>query len=432
MKYSMKKSDKLSIAVLGLWHLGLVYSASLAKFGYRVFGFDLDKKNIERLNLAKLPIYEPGLSELVKKYLNKNLFFSNDPRQVVSDKDYIFITLDTSIDNLDEIDLTPIHKLFNLVIKYSSKRSTIVISSQVPIGTTRSFIKKLKPETRVIYFPENLRLGTAIEDFLKPTRIVLGSDNEDILEQFLKDFSIFKCKVLKMSVESAEMLKHALNSYLALNITFSSELCDLCEMLDANASDVVLGLKSDPRVSPQAPLNPGLGFSGGTLGRDVKTLIKVSAKFNYPAKLLNAIYEVNRHRLNYLLTKIKKIYPKLNGKKIGILGLTYKPNTDTLRRSQSIDLANLLADEKIEIRGFDPAIKNQNLKSLHLINSLEEFLKGLDLLILMTQWPQFQSIDPKLASNLMRQNIIIDTKNFLDKQKYKDCGFRYIGIGQSE
>lgn len=428
----MKKSDKLSIAVLGLWHLGLVYSACLAKFGYRVFGFDLDKKNIKRLNSAKLPIYEPGLSEYVKRYLNKNLFFSNDPKQAIEDKDYIFIALDTSIDNSDEIDLTPIHKLFALVIKYCSKRSIIVISSQIPIGTTRSLIKKLKPNTKVIYFPENLRLGTAIEDFLKPARIVLGSDDEDVVEQFLKDFFIFKCKVLKMSVESAEMLKHALNSYLALNISFISELCDLCEMLDANASDIVLGLKSDPRVSPQAPINPGLGFSGGTLGRDVKTLIKISTKFNYPAKLLNAIYEVNRHRLNYLLKKITKIYPKLNGKKIGILGLTYKPNTDTLRRSQSFDLANLLAEERAEIRGFDPAIKNQNLKSLHLVDSLGEFLKGLDLLILMTQWPQFKSIDPRLASNLMRKKIIIDTKNFLDKQKYLELGFKILRIGQNK
>ncbi len=428
----MKKGLKLSVGVLGLWHLGLVYSVCFAKSGYKVSCFDLDKKNVNKLKSKELPIFEPSLTRYFTKYLNKNLHFSSNPKEVIKNKDYIFITLDTPINDYDEVDLSLLNKLFDLVVKYISKKTIIVISSQVPIGTTRSLLKRLKSNTRVIYFPENLRLGSAIYDFLKPPRIVLGSDNNDIIEQFLKDFPIFKCKVLKMSIESAEMLKHALNSYLALNISFASELSDLCELLGANIQDVVLGLKSDPRVSPKAPINPGLGFAGGTLGRDIKTLIKLSAKFKYPAKLLNAIYAVNQDRLNYLMRKVKKIYPKLNGKKIGILGLTYKPNTNTLRRSQSLELANLLAKEKAEIRGFDPAIKNGRLKFVNIKSSIEEFLKKLDLLILMTQWPQFKEINPKLVSNLMRQRVIIDTKNFLDKKKYKNFGFNYLGMGEGK
>ncbi len=428
----MKNNNKFSVGILGLWHLGLVYSVCLAKSGYNIFGFDLDKKNIDKLNLAELPIYEPSLTQYLKRYLNKNLHFSSNAEEVIKNKNYIFITLDTDVNNFDEINLSSLNKLFNLVVKYSSKKTTIVISSQVPIGTTRLLIKKLNPNSKIIYFPENLRLGTALENFLKPSAVVLGADNEKVIKQFLKDFPIFKCEVLKMSVESAEMLKHALNSYLALNISFSSEISDLCELLGADASDVFLGLKSDPRISAKAPISPGLGFAGGTLGRDVKALIKLSSKIGYHAKLLNAVYKVNKDRLNYLLKKIKKVYPKLNGKKIGILGLTYKPNTNTLRRSRSIELANLLADEKAEIRGFDPAIKNQNLASLKVMNSSGEFLKDLDLLILMTQWPQFRSIDPKVASNLMQEKIIIDTRNFLDRQKYLDNGFIYFGRGKGE
>lgn len=427
----MKKKNDISIGILGLWHLGLVYSVSLAKSGYSVLGFDLDKENIAKLNRGDSPIYEPNLTKYCKKYLHKNLHFSSNAEEVIKGKDYIFITLDTPVDNFDNIDLRSIVTLCNLVIRYISKKTTIVISSQVPIGTTRSFQKKL-PKSKIIYFPENLKLGTAINDFLKPSAIVLGSDDKKITKQFLKDFPIFKCKVLEMSLESAEMVKHALNSFLALNISFASEISDLCELLKADATDVFLGLKSDPRVSPTAPISPGMGFAGGTLGRDIKVLKNIAGNAGYKAKLLNAIYEVNQDRLSYLLGKIKKVYPRLYGKKIGILGLTYKPNTNTLRRSRSIELASLLLAEKAKIKGFDPAIKVQDLESLKIVNSYRELLKDLDLLILMTEWPQFRSIDPKTASGLMAKKIIIDTRNFLDRQKYVDNGFIYFGRGKGE
>ena len=427
----MKKKNELSIGVLGLWHLGLVYSVSLAKSGYSVFGFDLDKENIAKLNRGDLPIFEPNLTKYCKKYLNKNLHFSSNAGEVIRNKDYIFITLDTPVDNFDNIDLGSIVTLCNLIIRYVSKKTTIVISSQVPVGTTRSLLKNL-PKSKIIYFPENLKLGTAINDFFKPAAIVFGSDDKKVVKQFLKDFPIFRCKVLEMSLESAEMVKHALNSFLALNISFASEISDLCELLKADASDVFLGLKSDPRVSPTAPISPGMGFAGATLGRDIKVLTNLANKRGYKAKLLNAVYEVNQDRLHYLLEKIKKVYPKLNGKKIGILGLTYKPNTNTLRRSRSIELANLLLAEKAKIKGFDPAIKDQDADSLKIVNSYAELFKDLDLLILMTEWPQFRNIDLKTASNLMAKKIIIDTRNFLDRQKYVDNGFIYFGRGKGE
>ncbi len=424
------KKNNLSIGVLGLWHLGLVYSVSLAKSGYKVLGYDLDKNNIKKIKNGDLPIFEPNLAENFKKQLKSRLFFNENPREVIRNKDYLFITLDTPVNVRDEIDLTSINKLFNLIINYSSKKTTIVISSQIPLGTSRNFLKKFGPN--VIYFPENLRLGNALEDFLNPSRIVLGADDEKVIDKFLKDFPIFKCEVLKMSLESAEMLKHALNSYLAINISFSSELSDLCEAFGADIRDVVLGLKSDPRVSQKAPINPGLGFAGGTLGRDIKTLLKLSKKINYPAKLLNAIYKVNQDRLGYLLKKIKKVYPNLFDKKIGILGLTYKPNTNTLRRSQSLDLARHLTKEKAEARGLDPSIKNLNLKFINLSSSVNEFLKDLDLIILMTEWPEFKDINPNLISSLVKQRIVIDTKNFLDQQKFINAGFKYLGVGQGQ
>lgn len=427
----MKKKIDISIGILGLWHLGLVYSVSLAKSGYSVLGFDQDIENIVKLNRGDLPIYEPNLTEYCKKYLHKNLHFSSNAEEVIKGKDYIFITLDVPVDKFDNLNLDSIVTLFNLVIKYVSKKTTIVVSSQVPVGTTRLLQKKL-PRSKIIYFPENLKLGTAINDFLKPRSIVLGRDDKKATKQFLKDFPTFRCKVLEISLESAEMVKHALNSFLALNISFASEISDLCELLKADATEVFLGLKSDPRVSPTAPISSGMGFAGGTLGRDIKILTNLANNAGYKAKLLNAIYEVNQDRLSYLLGKIKKIYPRLYGKKIGILGLTYKPNTNTLRRSRSIELANLLVNEKAEIRGFDPVIKDQASDSLKIVNSYRELLKDLDLLILMTEWPQFRNIDPKTTSSLMAKKIIIDTRNFLDRQKYEVNGFIYFGRGKGE
>lgn len=428
----MKKNPKLQVAVLGLSHLGLVVSASLTKSGYKVSCFDLDKRNINNLKSKGLFILEPNLKSIFNKYLDNNLQISSKYKDVIKNKDYIFITLDTPVNNYDEVELTSLNKLFDLVIKHTSKKTTIIILSQVPIGTTRIFLKKLRSKNKVVYFPENLRLGTAVDDFLNPSRIIIGSDDHNITEQFLKDFPIFKCKVLKMSIESAEMLKHALNSFLALNISFTSELSDLCELLGANAEDVILGLKTDQRISPKAPISPGLGFAGGTLGRDVKTLINISTKIKYPAKLLNAVYSVNQDRLEFLIRKVKNIYPKLDNKIVGLMGLTYKPNTNTLKRSQSLEFANLLAKEKVEVRALDPAIRKNNFKYLDITSSLEAFLKDLDLLVLMTPWPQFKQISPKLVSALMKKKVIIDTKNFLNKQEYKNLGFNYIGMGEGK
>lgn len=429
----MKNNLNLSIGVLGLWHLGLVVSVCLAKSGYKVFGFDLDKRNVDKLNSAKSPVYEPNLNQQIKKYLNKNLYFSSDPRWAIKNKTYIFVTLDIPVNDNDEVDLSSLNTLFDLIVEYASKGTSVVILSQAPIGTTRALIKRLR-RLKVIYFPENLRLGNAIKDFLNPSRIVLGSDGQEEVEQFLKDFPIFKCKILKMSVESAEMVKHALNSYLATCISFSSELSDLSEKSGANMLDVVKALKTDKRVSPFAPINPGLGFAGGTLGRDIQSLRKLARNKKYKSKLLNAVYSVNQDRLPMLISKIHSIYPSLKGKSIGILGLTYKPNTNTLRRSMSLELINKLKGKDCKIKAFDPAAE-KNIKQFPFIKistSIKSFFENLDMVILMTDWPEFKNIDPKTVGNLMNEKIIIDTKNFLDKQKYEKFGFVILRIGEGK
>ena len=394
----------------------------------------MDKKTIENLKNNRSVIAEPGLEENIKKYAGDLLFFSNDPSETIRNKKYIFICLDIPVDNHDRVNLKPFIKLFNLALQYSSLHSTIVISSQIPVGTSRQLRNQLKAKDQtleLIYFPENLRLGKGLKTFLHPQRIVLGTNNEKTANQFRQDFPFFDCPTLVMSLESAEMAKHALNSFLALNISFASEIGDLCEISGGNIKDVIDALKSDARISIQAPINPGLGFAGGTLGRDIQSLIKISRRHRYQPLLLKAAYKVNKNRLTYLMHKIKQILPDLSNKKIGILGLTYKPGTDTLRRSISLELVKRLHKEQSAIKAFDPSIKAtlSVYPYLTICRSYNDFFRSLDLAILMTDWPEFKKINFQEIKSLMKEKIIIDTKNFWDYRKMSSLGFKYHPIG---
>lgn len=431
------KNELKTIGILGLWHLGCVYAASFASKGFKVIGFDFDKKVTNKLKKNISLIFEPNLEKTLKKFNNKNLIFTSSEKDFFKNKDYIFITYDIPVGDNDVIRMEVIDKTFTMLCKNVQSKTTIIISSQIPIGTSRKLVgllRKNNKDNKVIYFPENLRLGQAFDSFLKPEKIVLGSDSHEALNNFQKDFSFFKCPFITMSLESAEMVKHALNSYLATCISFSSELSDLAEKSGANMLDVVRALKADKRVSPFAPINPGLGFAGGTLGRDIQTLLKLAKKIKYQPKLLSAVYAVNQDRLSMLVSKIHSIYPSLKGKSIGILGLTYKPNTDTLRRSMSLELINKLKNKGCKIKAFDPAIKDQikNYSFIKIYKSPATFFENLDLVILMTDWPEFKNINPKTVSNLMHKKIIIDTKNFLDKQTYEAQQFAILRMGESK
>lgn len=430
-KFFMSLNRKPQIGILGLWHLGCVYATALADLGYFVTGFDLDAKTIAELNKSHSPLSEPGLEELLKKHLNRRLVFSSSPQAAIKNKPYIFVCVDVPVDDQDRGDMRPVNDLFSLIRKHASPKSTVVISSQVPVGTCRKLQQRLiKNNINVIYFPENLRLGQAYETFLRPDRIILGVFQESTALKFLTDFPHFDCPVLTMSWESAEMVKHALNSYLATNISFISEMGDLCELVGANLNDVIKALKTDNRVSPNAPFNPGTGFAGGTLGRDIQVLRHLSRRSHHQILLLDSVYRVNQNRLSQLLKKIKSVYPNLHHKKIGLLGLTYKPGTNTLRRSKSLELANALYKLGATLKAFDPAI-SQSISthpSIKISTTLDGFFFGLDMAIIMTPWPQFISLSPS-ALRPMRQKVIIDTVNILNADDFTTAGITYLGTG---
>jgi UDPglucose 6-dehydrogenase len=426
------KSNVKRIGIIGAWHLGCVYGASLAKLGYAVSIFDYDKATIQNLQKNIPPIHEPDLPETLKKY-SKHIHFITDMKELLTNKDYIFITFDLPVNNQDKVDLSLISRVSSDLKRFYDYKAVVVVSSQVPVGTCRKLINSLskKGKPKVIYFPENLRLGKGFETFLTPDRIVIGSDSQKVLDTFEKDFSLIKTEFVKIGLESAEMVKHTLNSYLATCISFSSEISDICDRVGAQMNDVVAALKKDKRVSPFAPLNPGLGFAGGTLGRDIQSLTTVSKSIRYIPHLFPAVYKVNANRLLEVLHKIKTVYPNIKNRKIGVLGLTYKPGTNTLRRSLSLGLIKLLHKEDANIKAYDPLIKESiaKMEYLKVTKDYNDFFTDLEMVILMTEWPEFQEINFRKAGILMKKKVMIDTKNFYKKSLFIKQNYQYKGIG---
>lgn len=424
------------ITVFGLWHLGCVTAAGLAKLGYKVEGTDFDEKVVNGLSDGRLPIYEPGLEELIEKHVKrKNLAFIFDKKTALEGADFIFVTFDTKVDEHDQVDLSDIYRTTDEISKHIKSGSIVVVSSQVPVGTC-SEIKETIAEKKtakfdVCYVPENLRLGEALNSFLKPDRIVIGANNDATLDRVKKLFAPLKCEILTMSVESAEMTKHALNAYMANCISFINEISDICELSGASALDVVRALKTDKRVSPHAPINPGLGFSGGTLARDVQVLRAYGGMKNYDTKLLDAIISVNDRRKHLVLGKLKKILGDVKALKVGILGLTYKPGTDTLRRSLSLEIARELISNGAKVRAYDPKITKPviDMPELEVCKTVLDVARGSDALVLITEWPEFRELPLGKIKPLMKNPIFLDTKNFLSPEKFKKLKFRYFGVG---
>jgi UDPglucose 6-dehydrogenase len=422
------KTNKHSqIGVVGLWHLGCVTAACLSSLGHKVIGFD-DKRITENLKNNALPIDEPGLPELIK---NNPLQFSND-FSLIAQMDFIFITFDTPIDEKDDVDITIITDAFKKITRYLNEKAIIVISSQVPVGTSQQLIKQLRNEGKkneMCYLPENLKLGAAINAFMHPKRIVLGLSSTAIQKPMIGLFDGIQTEFCIMDLNSAEMTKHALNSYLATLISWSSEISDLCEATGANAIDVMNALKLEERVSSKAPIIPGLGFGGGTLGRDVQILRHIGKTKNIRTPLLDSVITINNTRMCYVRDRLSHLLGPLSGKTITFLGLTYKANTSTLRRSLTLQLINEFT-KAVTIKAYDPAInhKIENYPHVTICDSVESAAKDSDALVVMTDWDEFKKVDYGKLSTLMSTPLLLDTKNMFNAVDMKGMQYHAIGI----
>lgn len=428
--------SEIRIGIFGLWHLGCVLSVAWAKLGFEVIGFDYSKDLINNLNQNHPPIFEPNLEELLIQLREKNkLNFTNEIK-LLKDCDYVFLSYDTPILDNDESDLTPLQRAVDALGNILKNETIVVVSSQTPVGTCQKFrsqLKKKNPTIELVYSPENLRLGEAIECYLNPERIILGGESEAALSKAIVLFNNVPAEVITMNIASAEMVKHAINSFLANSIVFANHLADLCEGSGANILNVIKGLKSDPRIGQKAYLSPGIGFSGGTLGRDLKVLIKSNKISGESAHLFESILKFNSQRKKIIIKKIINLLNgKLSQKTISVLGITYKPGTSTLRRSLPLEIVVLLAQKGARIKVYDPKADYGEIEKktpFKICYSIDEAILKSDLILLLTEWDEFKHYDWEKGITLVRNKMFFDTKNFLHDIGLSQIGFNYFGVG---
>jgi len=425
---------KKRVCVVGMWHLGIVTAACLAQADHEVICFDFDKEVIENLKKGRLPVFEPGLQDLFDKATKKkSISFSNNLKNIIPKSDYIYIAFDTPVDNQDKIDLSIIHESVDKIIPLISSRGLIVISSQIPVGTSRKIVEKIRKarkKNEVCYSPENLRLGDAIKSFLEPERIVIGLSSVSAKQKAENLFSQINASKIWMNLESAEMTKHAMNAYLSTLISFSGEISNICERVGANAIDVMSALKAEKRVSPFAPIMPGLGFGGGTLARDVQILRETGFQNKVKTEVLDAVFSANIHRMQYVADKLEMLLGTLDKKKIAFFGLVYKAGTNTLRRSLTLQIIDQIKNKNVSISAYDPMIR-EKIKgyNIEICKSPAEAVEGADVLVIMTDWEEFKKINYHSLTKSMRNRIVFDTKSILDSSKFNESGLKYCGIG---
>jgi UDPglucose 6-dehydrogenase len=423
----------MNITVLGLWHLGCVTAACGARH-FQVVGLDFDAANVARLNSGQAPLFEPGLNELLAAGLAaKKLSFTADPKIACAKADVLWLCYDTPVNDNDESDVEFVLANLRKALLHSPTGALVLISSQLPVGTCHTLEKEF-PQFHFACSPENLRLGRAIDAFEKAERVVVGIRNDVKKPLLEKLFAPFTPQILFMRTESAEMVKHALNSFLALSITFINEIARLCEHVGADAKEVSAGLKSEPRIGPKAYLGPGGPFAGGTLARDVVTLTRLADANGEKISVIPAIKQSNDLHRGWALRRLQSRLGDLRGKKIAVLGLTYTTNTDTLRRSAAVELCKQLLKAGAEAAAFDPAVKRlpKDLSKVSLTANVAAALSGADAAVVCTEWPQFRQVDWPGIVPQMHEKIFVDANCFLEKELKNLPGVEHLSVGRAQ
>ena len=428
----MANTQRKNILMVGTWHLGSVIGCCLADCGHAVSLWDQDSNVDSKWSQGTPPIHEPGLQDLATKYWGSQLFWAaNNLNEASKKADWVFLTYDTPVDENDEIVFDVVEDGFNAILKAGfSKTANFFFTAQLPVGTSRRFLSRIREvepawSGSVFYMPENLRLGEAIKSFKTPDRMVVGSHHDTMearkaaVHQFLDLIGDHKTPVNVMSLESAEMTKHALNAFLATCVVFGNEVAEICEKSGADAWDVMASLKQDSRVGPKAFLRPGLGFSGGTLARDVKTLNKLS---NKTQDFFANLYQLNQRRNDWILGQLERRIESLQGRKIVLLGVTYKPGTSTVRRSPALDIGKLLRSKGAMCVALDPMADLNELKPEERKELPFEVLKdpapafaGASAAVLITEWPEFLGLSFDQLGRSMTLKLIVDSKNHFAK-----------------
>lgn len=426
----MAPTAAMKVAVVGLWHLGTVTAACCAAAGHEVIAFDEDEDVVGNLQNGTLPVSEPGLCNLVAAGLAAGtLRFTDDPAKA-SDSEVIWICYDTPVDENDVPDTEFVHSRISRVLSFVRPGALVLISSQLPVGSTAK-LERSHPDFVFAYSPENLRLGKAIEVFTKPDRVVIGVRKPESQAKLTLLFATFTNRLEWMSVESAEMTKHALNAFLATSVAFINEIASICEKTGADALEVERGLKSDVRIGTKSYLHPGSAFAGGTLARDVRSLLSVAEERQIPAHLLSGVLTSNSIHSLWAQNRFLEILGNLEGKTVAVLGLTYKPGTNTLRRSMSVDICRWLMSGGARVQAFDPAVTElpADLKTIRLVNELDVALDEADAVLVATAWPEFRSLPAAAFPQRMRRAVVLDPARHLEAILKGERGVEYHAIG---
>jgi len=416
-----------------------VTAACLAAAGHQVTGLDDDGAVVAGLGRGEPPIFEPGLAELVQRGVTLGrLQFTADAAVAVAGADVYWVTFDTPVDDIDVADVAFVNDRVRSVLPLLPPGCLVLISSQLPVGSTRALAhhaKSIGCDATLSFAcsPENLRLGKAIEVFTKPDRVIVGVDCAADEAKVRALFAPMTDHLVFMSVESAEMTKHAINAFLAMSVAFANEIATVCERVGADAAEVARGLKSESRIGPRAYLAPGVAFAGGTLARDVMFLSQLGRDHGLNLTLIPSVKASNDRHRSWAAARLASLLGPLDGRTVALLGLTYKPGTDTLRRSSSIELARVLAGAGVTVRAFDPVVMrlpDDAPAGVHLAPSVKAAVTGADAVVIATEWPQFRDEDwPALVSR-MAAPVVVDPTGLLSCRLSEIAGVTYAVVGR--
>lgn len=430
----------MRVCVLGLWHLGSVTAACLASVEHEVVGLDSDQTVISSLNEGKAPLFEPDLNPLIAEGIQRGrLRFTSDMVNACKDAEVLWVTFDTPVDDDDIADINFVLNQVKSAVMLLADGALVLVSSQLPVGSIailENFAKEMAPNKRISFAssPENLRLGKALNVFLHPDRIIVGTRSAEDRITLEKLLSPITEKIEWMSVESAEMTKHAINAFLAISVTFANEIAAICELVDADAKEVERGLKSESRIGPKAYLSPGGPFAGGTLARDIEFLGKISQDRHLVAPLLSSVRLSNDAHKKWVQRKLLERFHDLGDIRVSIWGLTYKAGTDTLRRSLSVELVDWLLEQGAQVQVYDPAVKELPIKWANRVKkcvSALEDLEGVQALVVGTEWPEFKEEACRLPAFENPNLLIIDANRHL-LDSLRGTALPYLSVGSRQ
>jgi UDPglucose 6-dehydrogenase len=432
----------MQIAVIGTGYVGLVTGACFAEFGVHVTCVDVDSGKVDKLNQGVIPIYEPGLDKIVEKNAAAGrLQFTTDLKSAVEGSQVVFLAVGTPPQADGSPDMSYYRQAAKDIAEAMNGYKVLVTKSTVPVGTGKwlhGFVTenlKLDTEFGVASNPEFLREGAAIQDFMRPDRVVIGSDDEraiDVMKDLYRPLYLIETPVVITSLEAAELIKYAANAFLATKITFINEIANLCDAIGCDVHDVARGMGMDNRIGRKF-LHPGPGYGGSCFPKDTRALTTVADQFGVETRIVDAVVEANERQRDAMIPKIERLIGDIDGKQIAVLGLSFKPETDDMRESPAIDIIKALVKKGGRVKAYDPVAMEEArhcLPEIEYASDEYDALQNADVLVIITEWNQFRALDMEKVRSLLRAPKIADLRNIYEPADMKELGFEYVGVGR--